>query len=130
MKLPKHEVEAMQITELKPNQVFVFGSNLAGRHGKGAAKHALKFGAIYGFGVGHYGQTYAIATKDGVLNVLPLYMIAKQVAQFLRYALDHHHLEFLVTPIGCGLAGYSPSQIRPFFQSLLLSNVKLPDCFK
>lgn len=96
--------------------IFVFGSNLAGRHGKGAALHArLHCGAIYGQGVGLQGRSYAIPTKDERLRTLPIPAIAKQVTQFLAFAAAHPELRFQVTRIGCGLAGYRDEQIGPLF---------------
>lgn len=96
--------------------VFVFGSNLAGRHGKGAALEARqRWGAIYGQGEGRQGDSYAIPTKDGGLRVLDLYQIANGVANFLLHARAHPNDSFLVTAIGCGLAGYRPDQIVPLF---------------
>jgi hypothetical protein len=117
------------ITELKPNQVFVFGSNLSGRHGKGAALQAVKFGAEYGIGVGPTGQCYAIPTKGFKLEVLPLEVIQGYVGIFNRWAKANPHQEFLLTPIGTGLAGYSPEQIAPMFKDSP-SNVILPPEFK
>lgn len=119
------------IQVLEPNEIFVFGSNTAGRHGKGAARQALiHFGAKYGVGVGRTGQCYAIPTKDDALRVLPPIAIGIQVREFLRYAKEHPELEFLVTQIGCGLAGYSPSDIAPlFFRDQIPDNVSLPACF-
>jgi hypothetical protein len=100
----------------KPNEIFVFGSNLAGRHGAGSAKEALlNWGAEYGKGVGRQGDSYAIPTKDTNLKVLPLTEIRNHVADFLLYALEHPELEFKVVAIGCGLAGYSPWEIAPMF---------------
>lgn len=97
--------------------VFVFGSNLAGRHGKGAALCALNnYGAIYGCGIGRQGNSYAIPTKSERLNTLPLHAIAEHVAEFLRYASQHHGEQFLVTRIGCGLAGYTDRDIAPMFR--------------
>ena len=107
------------------NRVFVFGSNLAGRHGKGAAKSALQWGAIYGKGVGFAGRTYAIPTKDERLSVLSIPNIRKEVDNFLAFANDHPDLDFLVTPIGCGLAGFLPSEIGPMFRGAP-GNVYLP----
>jgi hypothetical protein len=99
-----------------PNVIFVFGSNLAGRHGAGAALHARRyFGAVYGEGVGPTGRAYGIPTKDGELKTLPLEAIEAAVKQFIRYARAHENLTFLVTAIGCGYAGYQPQQIAPFF---------------
>lgn len=96
--------------------IFVFGSNLAGRHGKGAALHALKHhGAIYGNGTGRQGNSYAIPTKDGRLRTLPLDEIRGCVAVFLLYAMEHPELAFKVTAIGTGLAGYKHEEIAPMF---------------
>jgi hypothetical protein len=97
--------------------IFVFGSNLAGRHGKGAALHARRnCGAIYGQGTGRQGQSYAIPTKDKQIRTLPLYLIAAYVGDFLFYANSHPELQFVVTRIGCGLAGYRDEQIAPMFK--------------
>lgn len=96
--------------------VFVFGSNLAGRHGKGAALWARQNrGAIYGQGVGPQGNSYAIPTKGHRMEVLPLDQIAGYVRGFLNYALQSPNLQFQLTPIGCGLAGYRREQIEPMF---------------
>jgi len=116
------------ITRLEPNEVFVFGSNLAGRHGKGAAKTALKFGAIYGQGTGPMGQSYAIATKDECLCTLDETEIEAQVTKFLDYARQNPDIRFLVTEIGCGLAGYEPKDIAPMFRGKP-PNVVLPASF-
>jgi hypothetical protein len=117
------------ITKLESNEVFVFGSNRAGRHGKGAALTALrKFGAKPGQGKGLMGQSYGIPTKDERLRVIPLEGIKVQVIRFLRFANENPNLRFLVTPIGCGLAGYKPKEIAPFFEGAS-ENVVLPDCF-
>lgn len=97
-------------------RVFVFGSNEAGRHGAGAALFARSHrGAIYGVGVGHRGQSYAIPTKDRSIRTLPIVKIAEYVDEFLAYARSHPELRFQVTPIGCGLAGYAPREIAPLF---------------
>lgn len=116
------------ITKLQKDEVFVFGSNLAGRHGKGAALQAVKWGAKYGQGQGRHGATYAIPTKDRNIKTLPLSFIAIHVTAFLKYAALHPELRFLVTEIGCGLAGYSSSQIAPMFIGAP-SNVILPEAF-
>lgn len=110
--------------------VFVFGSNLAGRHGKGAALHAkVACGAIQGQGVGLQGDSWAIPTKDHHLRVLPLEEIAGYVAAFLaQAAVLYPDRQFTVTPIGCGLAGYTPEQIAPMFRNSP-PNVRLPDVF-
>lgn len=117
-----------KVTSLEPNQIFVFGSNRAGRHGRGAAKDAMKFGAIYGQGDGIQGNTFGISTKDKNLVVLSLREISINVDRFLRYAAAHPEKEFLVTQIGCGLAGYSPKQIAPMFKERT-GNVVLPEAF-
>jgi hypothetical protein len=118
------------ITTLKDNEVFVFGSNYAGRHGAGAARLAWqKFGAKMGVGMGMSGQTYGIATKDRNIQTLPLHKISVQVDKFIRFSLAHPELEFLVTQIGCGLAGYSVKDIAPMFKGTLPPNVVIPQVF-
>lgn len=98
-------------------EVFVFGSNLAGRHGKGAALEARqKWGAVYGKGFGRQGMSYAIPTKDERLNTLSLERIYGYVRHFVAYAAAHRDEQFIVTRVGCGLAGYSDDQIAPMFQ--------------
>lgn len=112
-----------------PDAIFVFGSNLAGRHGKGAALFALKHrGAIYGRGEGLQGHSYAIPTKDGRLKTLHTEEIARHVAKFIEFATANPSLHFEVTAIGCGLAGYDPSQIAPLFQGAP-PNCSLPVSF-
>lgn len=111
------------------NDIFVFGSNLAGIHGAGSAHHARKFwGAIYGVGVGRQGDSYAIPTKDKFIMTLPLADIKRYVADFLTYAKNNPELQFNVVEIGCGLAGFTPDQIAPFFKGYS-SNVHLPLTF-
>jgi hypothetical protein len=106
--------------------IFVFGSNLAGRHGKGAALEAVtKHGAVYGKGVGLYGKSYAIPTKDEDLKTLPLNRIGKYVDTFLRFARLNPEMKFEVTRIGCGLAGYEDKDIAPMFKDSP-NNVILP----
>lgn len=98
------------------NRIFVFGSNLAGRHGKGAALYARQHhGAVYGVGVGRQGDSYAIPTKDEYLKVLSLREIRGYVNEFVSYTLRHPELEFDLTPVGCGLAGYKQEEIKPLF---------------
>jgi len=98
--------------------VFVFGSNLAGRHGSGAARAAREnYGAEYGKGVGRTNQAYAIPTLNGDLKKLSLSAISVHVSNFLAYTLLHPELEFFVTRIGCVLAGYSNSEIAPMFKA-------------
>lgn len=112
---------------MKP--IFVFGSNLAGRHGAGAALFARKHhGATYGQGEGMQGHSYAIPTKDHALQPLPLSIIESGVARFLRFASASPEFTFQVTAIGCGLAGYKPEDIAPMFQDAP-GNCILPDEF-
>ena len=108
--------------------IFVFGSNEAGRHGKGAALFARQnHGAIYGKGVGLQGNSYAIPTKDKNIRTLPLSSIEKYVDEFLEFAACNQQLEFNVTRVGCGLAGYTDQQIAPLFKAAKnLPNVHLP----
>lgn len=108
--------------------IFVFGSNLAGRHGKGAALDAIKnHGAIYGCGVGLQGRSYAIPTKDEYLRTLPLGTIKYYVDCFLSHARTHISTEtYQVTRIGCGLAGYKDKDIAPMFKNAP-SNCRLPE---
>lgn len=110
--------------------VFVFGSNLAGRHGKGAALWAKQHrGAIYGQGFGFQGNSYAIPTKDERLRTLPLDEVRMAVESFLWKAHHRRDLIFQLTPIGCGLAGYTPEQIAPMFRNAP-PNVLLPEEFR
>lgn len=97
--------------------IFVFGSNLAGRHGKGAALYARQHhGAIYGVGHGIQGNSFAIPTKGHQLQTLPLPLIEWYVRHFVWFAFDHPEHEFEVTKIGCGLAGYQETDIAPMFK--------------
>ncbi len=99
--------------------IFVFGSNLAGVHGAGAAKYArLHRGAIWGQGEGLQGTSYGIATKDEWLHKRGLVEIERSVIEFLEFARAHPELTFDITPIGCGLAGYKRSQIKPMFNGM------------
>ena len=110
--------------------VFVFGSNLAGRHGKGAALWARNHrGAIYGQGSGLQGNSYAIPTKGFRLETLPLEEIEGYVRRFLLLVECMPETQFQITPIGCGLAGYTPAQIAPMFLNSP-KNAILPDEFK
>jgi len=96
--------------------VFVFGSNIAGRHGRGAALFAKQnYGAVYGVGIGRTGYSYAIPTKDINISTLPLDEINKYVEDFIVYAKNNPDTYFQITNIGCGLAGYDPKQIAPMF---------------
>jgi hypothetical protein len=105
--------------------IFVFGSNLAGRHCKGAALTAVQhWGACKGEGIGHWGNSYAIPTKDTNLNVLPLEYIREYIKQFLEYAENNPLEYFMFTPIGTGLAGYTVEEILSLFDaSKVPSNV-------
>ena len=119
------------IKKLEDDQIFVFGSNQGGRHGKGAAKTALGWGAIYGQGEGRQGRTYAIPTKDkSVRRTLAINEIQPYVERFIEYAKEHPELTFLVTEIGCGLAGYKPKKIAPLFvEAKDVDNIWLPAKF-
>jgi len=98
-------------------EIFVFGSNLAGIHGAGAAAYARKHhGAIWGQGIGLQGNSYGIPTKDGRIFTLPIHAIKKYVDQFIEFANRHQEMTFMVTRIGCGLAGYTDIQIAPLFK--------------
>ena len=112
-----------RITDLKPNEIFVFCSNLQGMHGGGAAYIAYrKFGAIWGQGVGLQGQSYGIPTMQGGVDTIRPY-----VDEFIQFAKQHPELIFLVTRIGCGIAGFTDSQIAPLFASAHdVANIVLP----
>jgi len=97
--------------------IFVFGSNMAGFHGAGAARVAAhQFGAVHRIGVGRRGSSYAIPTKDFEIRTLPLPIIRVYVDRFVAYASENSDLTFFVTSIGCGLAGYEPAAIAPLFK--------------
>ena len=112
-----------RITSLQPNEIFVFGSNLRGMHGGGAAYVALrKFGAIMGQGVGLQGQSYAIPTMQGGVETIRPY-----VDEFIAFAKEHQDLTFLVTRIGCGIAGFTDEEISPLFEKAHdVENIVLP----
>ena len=114
------------IKELKENEVFVFGSNLGGFHAGGAARVAMdKFGAVWGQGVGLQGQSYAIPTMHGGVDVIKPY-----VDEFIAFAREHRDLKFLVTPIGCGIAGFAVEEIAPLFADAIDDeNILLPEAF-
>lgn len=120
-----------RITKLPKGTIFTFGSNERGAHNLGAALDAKNyFGAIQGQGEALQGQSYAIATKDYYIKTLPLKAIKKGVERFILFAKERTDLNFYVTPIGCGYAGYTPEDIAPFFEECLkLSNVILPEEF-
>lgn len=115
-----------RIEQLAENEIFVFGSNLAGMHGGGAARLArLKWGAVMGQGVGLQGRTYAIPTMQGGPETIKPY-----VDEFIAFAKAHPGLRFLVTEIGCGIAGFTPSQIAPLFAGAAdVPNILLPARF-
>ena len=114
------------ITELKENEVFVYGSNLQGMHGGGAARLAYeKFGAIWGQGVGLQGQSYGIPTMHGGVDAIKPY-----VDEFIEFAKSHPEMIFLVTRIGCGIAGFRDEEIAPLFKECIeIDNVILPRTF-
>ena len=123
MVISKDRVTPEFITELKDNEIFVFGSNIEGFHGGGAALIAYKkFGAEWGNGVGLQGRSYGIPTMgNGVESIEPY------VDQFYKDATSRKDLKFLVTRIGCGIAGYTVKQIAPMFKKFIeLDNVTLP----
>lgn len=107
--------------------IFVFGSNLAGRHGKGAALYAArKHGAEYGVGKGRTGNAYAIPTKDERLRTLSTDQVSEYIKEFCKYAAENHSEQFELTPVGCGLAGLDPRWVSQTFQKYgLTSNVYL-----
>ena len=111
------------ITELQPNEIFVFGSNLKGMHGGGAAYIAYrKFGAIMGQGVGLQGQSYGIPTMQGGVETIRPY-----VDEFIAFAKENQELTFLVTRIGCGIAGFTDEEIAPLFEKAHgVENIVLP----
>jgi hypothetical protein len=114
------------IRELKPNEIFVFGSNLKGYHGGGAARVAMnKFGAEWGNGVGLQGQSYAIPTMQGGVETIQPY-----VDEFIAFAKQHMQLTFFVTRIGCGIAGFRDEDIAPLFvEAIDIENIILPKSF-
>ena len=114
------------IKRLNDNEVFVFGSNLGGFHAGGAARVAVeRFGAVWGQGVGLKGQSYAIPTMHGGVDVIKPY-----VDEFIAFAREHRELKFLVTPIGCGIAGFTVDQMAPLFADAIdVENIILPEDF-
>lgn len=132
---PSYNYSPDNITELKDNEIFVWGSNKSGIHGAGAALFAMNNGAIYGQAEGLQGKTYAIITTDLTKSYRPsvdISLVTEQVNKFMKFAIDNPQLTFLVTEVGCGLAGFTVEQIAPLFKSVLLnkiSNVRLPKSF-
>ncbi len=122
----KNEYTPEFITKLEPNEIFVFGSNLQGFHGGGAARIALdRFGAVWGQGVGLQGQAYAIPTMQGSVETIKPY-----VDEFITFAKAHPAQKFLVTRIGCGIAGFTDDEIAPLFAAAKpIDNIILPKSF-
>ena len=122
----RNRITPEYISSLKPNEIFVFGSNLAGMHGGGAARTArLHFGAVLGNGDGPQGQSYAIPTMQGGVETIRPY-----VDKFIAYAKSHPEQTFLVTPIGCGIAGFTPEDIASLFKGAVnVGNINLPESF-
>lgn len=114
------------INNLKDNEIFVFGSNLEGMHGGGAARIAYNnFGAVWGQGVGLQGQSYGIPTMHGGVDVIKPY-----VDEFINFAKSHPELKFLVTRIGCGIAGFTDEEMAPLFKDAIeIENIYLPKSF-
>lgn len=114
------------IQELQEHEIFVFGSNLSGQHGGGAARLAYdKWGAVWGQGVGLQGSTYGIPTMQGGVDTIKPY-----VDEFIRFAKEHPEMTFLVTEIGCGIAGFRVEEIAPLFiEAAPVKNIFLPERF-
>ena len=121
--MEQKRVTPERITELGENEVFVFGSNLAGAHGGGAALLAYrKFCAIWGQGVGLQGQSYGIPTMHGGVDAIKPY-----VDEFIEFAKTRPDLTFLVTRVGCGIAGFTNEEISPLFaKAHEVENIVLP----
>lgn len=118
-------ITPLSISHLNEDEIFVFGSNLQGRHGGGAARAALRWGAIMNQGIGLQGQTYAIPTMFDNVNDIQQYVDA-----FIEFAKTEPGKKFLVTRIGCGIAGYTPAGIAPmFFRAINIENIYLPQDF-
>lgn len=121
----EQRITPARISSLMENEIFVFGSNALGQHMGGAARQAVQqFGAIMGVGHGIQGSSYAINTMSGIPDM------KKDIKDFEEYATSHPDQRFLVTAIGCGIAGYTPEQVAPLFKGCRdLSNVTLPEEF-
>ncbi len=134
-----NQVTPQEIKHLRANEVFVFGSNKGGLHAGGAARQAVQWGAVFGKGVGYSGNTYAIQTLEGhgwgtktphIGGPLPLSEIKRYVDEFTEFTHVLSWGHFLVTPIGCGIAGFTPEEIAPLFRvASLRPNVWLPGSF-
>lgn len=118
-------VASDRIADLGENEIFVFGSNIQGAHGGGAAWYAhKKFGAEWGVGEGLTGRTYALPTMEGKAS------LQHAVEHFIACAKEHPEQTFLVTAVGCGIAGYTPDEVAPLFkEATSLENVYLPQVF-
>ncbi|TQR69607.1 hypothetical protein E2K73_04760 [Acinetobacter sp. RF15A] len=118
------------VKSLPENTVFVFGSNMAGQHGGGAARTALEhFGAVMGVGRGWSGQSYAIPTMNEHLQQMPLSQIQHYIDDFKLYTKNHPKIKYFITSIGCGIAGYKVEEIAPMFKGIS-HNVILPQSFR
>ena len=126
MPIDEKRVTSERIASLAPGEIFVFGSNLQGMHMGGAARAAYdRFGAIWGQGTGLQGQSYAIPTMHGGVEAIRPY-----TDTFIEFAREHPEMKFLVTRIGCGIAGFQDSEIAPLFKEAVpLENVSLPRSF-
>lgn len=124
-------VSAKHIDKLEDDEVFVFGSNTEGMHAGGAARMAMNWGAIYGKAFGLQGKTFAIPTIDYTRSgKMSIDEIKKYVDEFLDFTIKNKDKKFLVTEIGCGIAGFKVSEIAPLFRKALeYSNVYLPERF-
>ena len=120
-----HRIASDRIATLGENEIFVFGSNIQGSHGGGAAWYAYKnFGAEWGVGEGLTGRTYALPTMEGKAS------LQHAVEHFIACAKEHPEQTFLVTAVGCGIAGYTPDEVAPLFkEATSLENVYLPQVF-
>ncbi len=121
----RNRITPHKIESLRENEIFVFGSNLQGAHEGGAARTARKWGAIMGQGIGIQGQTYAIPTMFRDVKEIKPY-----VDEFVKFAFKNSGLLFLVTPIGCGIAGFTEEEIAPLFSKVMeIENIHLPSSF-
>ena len=124
--MDKKRVSPQWITTLAEDEIFVFGSNLEGLHGGGAALLAYeRFGAVWGQGAGLQGKSYGIPTMHGGIDT-----IAPYVDEFIAFAREHRELKFLVTEIGCGIAGFTVGEMAPLFKDAMdEENIYLPQRF-
>lgn len=131
--MEKIRVSAKYIDKLSDNEIFVFGSNTQGAHGGGAARTAMNWGAIYGQAFGLQGKTFAIPTVDYTKSgKMSIETIKEYVDRFLDFAKENKDKKFLVTEIGCGIAGFKVSDIAPLFKEALkdeFDNIYLPQSF-